>query len=163
MIPNTSTKIDSIRRVAARLIVGAVLFGGQAFASPASATGAGNPFSSDRMLAHMTRQLNLTDAQAQQVKQVLDARQSQISAQFQSLKSAREALHQAVLASPVNEGAIRNAAAALGQAEGDAALLHAQVHAQIVPLLTPDQQQKFATFGMERHGRGKGFSHGATD
>jgi len=57
------------------------------------------------------------------------------------------------MATPVNEGAIRNAAQALAEAEGDAALLHAQIHAQILPLLNADQQQKFAAFGAEHRGR----------
>jgi len=120
--------------------------------SPAMAAG-GHPFSSEKMVDHMAQRLNLTDAQTQQVKQILDGRQAQMTSQFQALKSARQALHQATMAAPVNEGAIRNAAQALAQEEGDAALLHAQIHAQIIPLLSSDQQQKFAAFGAEHHGR----------
>ena len=120
--------------------------------SPAIAAG-GRPFSAEKMVDHMARRLSLTDAQTQQVKQVLESRQAQMAAQFQALKSARQALHQATMTTPVNEGAIRDAAQALAQAEGDAALLHAQVHAQILPLLNADQQQKFATFGAGHHGR----------
>ncbi len=149
MTRNTASKFRGLRGLGARLIVGAVLVGGQALAvTPAAAEGV-HPFTSDRMVSHLTARLGLTDPQSAQIKQVLDARQAQMTAQFQALRTAHQALRQATLASPVNEGAIRNAAQALAQAEGDAALLHAQVHAQIVPLLTPDQQQKFAAVGME--------------
>ena len=156
-------QIQESSQIAARLIVGAVLLGGQALAAaPAAAEGL-RPLSSDRMVSHLTARLGLTDAQAAQIKQVLDASRSQMTTQFQALGSARQALRQATLASPVNEGAIRNAAQALAQAQGDAALLRAQVHAQIVPLLTPDQQQKFAAAGTGPRHFGKMHSPRASD
>jgi Spy/CpxP family protein refolding chaperone len=147
-----STKLNSsiFRNLAARTIVAAALFAGQGLASPVLA--AGRPFSSDRMVSHMTKRLNLDDAQAQKIKAILDGDQAPMKAQFQALRTARQALRQATMASSVNEGAIRNAAQALAQAEGDAALLRAQVHAQIVPILNAEQQQKFAAFGAERRG-----------
>jgi Spy/CpxP family protein refolding chaperone len=140
----------TIHQVGIRLVVAASLFVAQAAISPAAA--AGGPPSSEKMVSHMTRKLGLSDAQAQQVQQIFDSRQAQMSAQFQALKTARQALHAATLTMPVNEGAIRNAAASLAQAEGDAALLRAQVHAQILPLLNTDQQQKFSTLGEGHRG-----------
>jgi len=136
------SKLGRVQNMAIRATVAAALFAFQAAVSPVAA--AGGPFSSGKMVGHMTRKLNLSDAQAQQVQQIFDSRQAQMTAQFQALKSARQALHQATLANPVNEGAIRGAAQALAQAEGDAAVLRAQVHAQILPLLNADQQQKFS-------------------
>jgi len=127
-----------------------------AVAGSASAIAAGGAGSPDRMVNRMAQRLNLTDAQVQQVRQILDARHDQMKAQLQALRGARQALHQATLAVPVDEGAIRNAAQALAQAEGDAALMRAQVHAQIVPLLDADQQQKFATFESGPHRAGWG-------
>src|SRR6185369_12663313 len=122
----------------------------QAAMSPVAA--AGGVISSGRMVRHMTRKLNLSETQAQQIQQVFDSRQTQMTAQFEALKSARQTLRQATLANPVNEGAIRGAAQALAQAEGDAAVLRAQVHAQILPLLNADQQQKFSTLGEGHRG-----------
>lgn len=146
----TSRMFRTIHQVGIRLVVAASLFVAQAAISPAAA--AGGPPSSEKMVSHMTRKLGLSDAQAQQVQQIFDSRQAQMSAQFQALKTARQALHAATLTMPVNEGAIRNAAASLAQAEGDAALLRAQVHAQILPLLNTDQQQKFSTLGEGHRG-----------
>jgi Spy/CpxP family protein refolding chaperone len=143
--------------MAIRMTVAGALFAAQAAMSPAAA--AGQPFSSEKMVNHMTRALNLSDAQVQQVQQILDQHQAQMTAQFQTLKSARQALHQATLTMPVNEGVIRSAAQALAQAEGDAALLRAQIHAQILPLLNTDQQQKFATLGEGHRGHWSQRSH----
>jgi Spy/CpxP family protein refolding chaperone len=146
-----STKLNA--RIRKTMIWGAAgLFA--AAASPAIAGGgAGSP---DRMVNRMAQKLNLSDAQVQQVRQIFDAHHDQMTAQFQALRNARQTLRQATLATPVEEGAIRSAAQALAQAEGDAALLRAQVHAQIVPLLDADQQQKFATFGSGPHRAGSG-------
>lgn len=145
-------KRRTIQGAGVRATIAVLLFAAQAATSPAIAAG-GRPFSSEKMVDHMAQRLNLTDAQSQQIRQILDSRQAQMAAQFQTLKSARQALHQATITTPVNEGAIRNAAQALAQAEGDAALLHAQIRAQILPLLNSDQQQKFAAFGGGHHGR----------
>ena len=145
-----TAKWKGIQNTAIRLTVVASLFAVQAAMSPAAA--AGRPFSSEKMVSHMTRKLALSDAQAQQVQQIFGSRQAQMTAQFQALKSAHQALRQATMASPVDESAIRGAAQALAQAEGDAALLRAQIHAQILPLLNADQQQKFATLGEGGHG-----------
>jgi Spy/CpxP family protein refolding chaperone len=150
-------KLGKIQNLAIRATVAAGLFAVQAAMSPVAA--AGGPFSSGRMVSHMTRNLNLSDTQAQQVQQVFDSRQAQMTAQFQALKSARQTLRQATLANPVDEGAIRGAAQALGQAEGDAALLRAQVHAQILPLLNADQRQKFATLAEGHRGHWSRGSH----
>jgi len=160
MIRNLPESAHRMKRLTARVIAAAVLFGGQALASPAAG---GQPPSPERMLAHMTARLNLTDAQTEQIRQVFENHQAQATAQFQALRSARQALHQATMAAPVNEGAIRNAAQALAQAEGDQAVLHAQIHAQILPLLNADQQEKFQTLGEGRHGRWKSHSFGTTD
>ena len=144
----TRISASRTRKTLASAVAAAAIFAFQSFASSAAAAPSG-----DRMLAHLTRRLNLTDAQAQQVKQILDVHQTEIAAQMQAVESAREALRAATLASPPDETAIRNAATVLGQAAGNAAVLHAQVRAQIVPLLTPDQQQKFATMSPGgRHG-----------
>jgi Spy/CpxP family protein refolding chaperone len=148
--------LRTIHQVGLRLVVAASLFAVQAALPPVAAAGGagGGPPSSEKMISHMTRKLGLSDAQAQQVQQIFDSRQAQMTAQFQALKTARQALHAATQAIPVNEGSIRNAAAALAQAEGDAALLRAQVHAQILPLLNTDQQQKFSTLGEGEGHRG---------
>lgn len=99
---------------------------------------------SDRMVGHLTKQLGLSDAQAQQVKQIIDSKTDKMSAARTAMMMSREGLRKASQASPVDEAAIRSAAQALGAAEGDNALLQAQMHAQIVQVLNDEQKQKFA-------------------
>ncbi len=107
----------------------------------------------------MTRSLSLTDDQAKQIKEIYDSHQADRSARSQAIMSAREALQKATVATPLNEQAIKSAAQAVGQAEGDSALLEARTRSQVGALLNPDQQQKFASYrdGNGAFGRGRGF------
>ena len=145
---------ERISGIGFKLLLGAGLLAVQTLASPAIAAGGGP--GSDRMVDRMASKLNLSDSQVQQVKAIFAAHSDQMTAQFQALRTARQALLQATQQSPVDEGAIRSAAQTLAQAEGDAAVLRAQVHAQILGLLSPDQQQKLANFESGAHGRWKG-------
>ena len=140
-------QFQSWRRTALGALIPVLMLGAIALAGRATADSAGghHPFTVDRMVSHMTTKLGLSDAQSQQVRQVLEAQQSQLQAAFAAVKSARQALRTASEAATVDEGAIRAAAQTLGQAEGDLASLHARIHAQIVPLLTADQKQKLST------------------
>ncbi len=143
------------------LAIAAGLLAARALASPPIAVGRG--FSPDRMVERMASRLSLSDAQIQQVRQIFQAHQDEMTARFQALRTAHQALRQATLQTPVNEGAIRNAAQALAQAEGDAALLRAQVRAQILPLLDADQQQKLGSLESGAHGRWKGRGPASSD
>ncbi len=131
------------------LALGALLLGGQAYANSAAGRHA---FTVDRMVSHLTQKLSLSDAQSQQVRQILEAQQSQIQTDMAALKTARQALRTATQADSVDEGAIRAAAQALGQAEGDLAYLHARIRAQIVPILNADQKQKLSTLHQGHRG-----------
>jgi Spy/CpxP family protein refolding chaperone len=145
---------ERISGIGFKLLVGAGFLVAQTLTSPAIAAGGGP--GSDRMVDRMASRLNLSDSQVQQVKAIFAAHADEMTAHFQALRTARQALRQTTLQTPPNESAIRNAAQALAQAEGDAALLRSQVHAQILPLLSPDQQQKLANFESGAHGRWKG-------
>jgi Spy/CpxP family protein refolding chaperone len=153
----STEKRERVSKMAGALAAGLALLAASAVSRSSEA--AGRELSSERMVTHMARRLDLTDAQTQQIRRIFDARQAEMKTQFQALRAARQALRQATLATPVNEGAIRNAAQALAQAEGDAAVLRAQVHAQILPLLNSEQQRKFAASGDGAGGRWH--AHGA--
>jgi Spy/CpxP family protein refolding chaperone len=110
-------------------------------------------------MARMTRSLSLTDDQATRIKEIYDGHQADRTARSQAVKSAREALQKATIATPLDEQGIKTAAQALGQTEGDSALLEARIRAQVGALLNPDQQQKFASYHDSNgaFGRGRGF------
>ena len=106
------------------------------------------------MASSLTRQLGLTDAQSQQVKELMEKRQEKMTASRNAMMAARETLRKATQTSPVDEAAIRSAAQALGQAEGDSALLQAQLHSQIEQILTDEQKKKFAAMSGPVRGPG---------
>jgi Spy/CpxP family protein refolding chaperone len=99
-----------------------------------------------RMFRHMSRALDLTDDQKSKIKEVVKAHAAEVEAQMRASGSARRALHQAVLAEPIDEAAIRSAAAALGSVEGNGAVLFAKVRSEIDPLLTDVQRAKVRQF-----------------
>jgi periplasmic protein CpxP/Spy len=101
------------------------------------------PFEGLRML----RELDLSDEQRQQVKDVLDkARETGTQSQ---LMQARKALQDAVESSTIDEDNIRNLADQVGVAEGNAAVERAHIHQQILQILTDEQRQELDKMKVE--------------
>jgi len=88
------------------------------------------------------QQLNLTDAQRDQVRDIMQRYRNEMQETGRRLRAAHEAQQQAVQTVPVNEGLIRSTTQALAAAETDMALLRARIHSEVWMLLTPDQQAK---------------------
>lgn len=88
------------------------------------------------------RGLDLTDAQREQVKGLMESHKAEFDAQLQKLGPAHKALQDTIMAETLDETAIRQRAAELAAVEADGAVLRAKVFAQVWALLTPDQQQK---------------------
>jgi Spy/CpxP family protein refolding chaperone len=86
-------------------------------------------------------QLDLTEAQREQIRAIHQTHRQETQAAGQQVTAARQALDQAV-ASGADEGAIRGAAAKLGEAIAEASVLRAKVHAEVLQVLTPEQQAK---------------------
>jgi Spy/CpxP family protein refolding chaperone len=95
-----------------------------------------------RVFARMARALDLSDDQKTRIKAVLKTHAAEIEAQMKASSSARRALHQAVLAQPIDANAIRTAAAGLGSVEGDGAVLFAKIRTEVEPILTDAQRAK---------------------
>ena len=123
------------------------LLGGQMGHGP----GHGGPKAA-RMFEHLADRLDLSDAQRAQVRGVLKAHADEIVAQVRAGMEARQALHEAVMAQPPDENAIRGLAAKVGGVHGDGALLIVKIRSEIWPILSPDQQQKLLAFH-ERMGK----------
>jgi periplasmic protein CpxP/Spy len=90
----------------------------------------------------LLRQLDLTEAQRQQVRDVMQRHSQQKQEAGKKLREAHDAQRSAVEAMPVNEALIRSTSQALANAQTDMALLQARIHSDVWALLTPDQQQK---------------------
>ena len=88
------------------------------------------------------RQLDLTDAQRQEVRAIFDQNQSMLRATGEQLGRAKQALHEVVTSDWVNESEIRARAETLGLAEGDAAVVRADLYVQLWQILTPAQQAR---------------------
>jgi Spy/CpxP family protein refolding chaperone len=101
-----------------------------------------------RMFRHMAKQLDLSADQQTQIRGVFKSHADEIEAQVRAGMNARRALHQAMLAQPVDEQAIRNLALQGGQVHGDTAVLYARIRTEIWPILTADQRDKLT----ELHG-----------
>jgi protein CpxP len=99
------------------------------------------------------RQLDLTDEQRAQVRQVMASHRDELRAIGQKLRAAHRAQAEAVTASQFDEQAVRTRAAELAAISADAAVLRARVHSEVFAVLTPDQQAKAAELKAQREAR----------
>jgi protein CpxP len=88
------------------------------------------------------RELNLTESQREQVRQIVESRQQETRAIGERAMAAREALHAATTSPSFDEGLIRARAAELAAIEADMAVSRARVFADVFQILTPEQQAK---------------------
>ena len=88
------------------------------------------------------RELNLTEAQREQIRTIAQSHQEEMKAVQERMGTARKALDDAITADQIDENAIRAAATTVGAVEADAAVLRANVHQAAWKVLTPEQQQK---------------------
>jgi Spy/CpxP family protein refolding chaperone len=133
----------------------AILFGGLwAGRIAAGPLGHGRRFSADRVFARIADRLDLSDSQRDQIKGILKGHKDAILQNIGSVRAARLGVRQAIEANPVDESGIRRKAAELGRAEGEAAVLRAQIKAEILPVLNDDQKEKLAEFRSRAEGTG---------
>ena len=98
-------------------------------------------------------QLNLSDTQRQQIRELTQKRVQDGESVQTRLRTAMEARRQAMDAIPVNEGAIRSTTADLVAAETDVAIQQAHLRADVMALLTPDQLDQVKKLQAEREAR----------
>lgn len=99
------------------------------------------------------RALDLTDAQREQVRAVVEQYQPQFEQLGTQAREAGQVLRDAVTADVFDEGAIRSAHQAVAAAQADLAVVGAQVHRDVMNLLTPEQRQRAAELKAEREQR----------
>lgn len=96
------------------------------------------------------RQLDLTDAQRTQVRQLVERHRSEVRPLMERLQTAAAAQRQAMEAALVDEGRIRTATEQLAQVQADLAVQRAHLQSEIVALLTPEQQQRLQQLRVAR-------------
>ena len=107
------------------------------------------------------RGIDLTDAQREQVRAIMESHRDEQKAIGDRMQAARKALHEAVAADVFDENAIRAKAAEVGAVEADAAVLQAKIRGEVFALLTPEQAKKAKELRSEmenrmKDGRGRG-------
>ena len=107
-----------------------------------------------RMFGRIAQALDLTADQKAQIKNVLRGHAAEIEAQMTAGRSARQALHQALMAQPTDEATIRARAADLGKVQGDGAVLFARIRTEVDPILTPARRDKLLAFHSHAGGHG---------
>ena len=100
--------------------------------------------------------LNLTDAQREQVRTILQGHREEGQALMQRGHTALEALRKATDGT-VDEGAAGQQGQALGAVIAEAAILRGKVRSEIMAVLTPEQQAEAAKIQAERETRMKQF------
>jgi Spy/CpxP family protein refolding chaperone len=114
------------------------------FATDAAANTTRAPGAESRAVGRTARRLGLSADQKEQIHGILESHASEIEAQMRSARSSRETLRETMAAQPLDEARIRQQALALGEVHADGAVLRARIRSEILPILTPEQQEKAA-------------------
>jgi len=156
--------MDRVRKivVTAGLVVlmagGAVALlaqGGQGRGAGVGPGGPGGPGGRGFAAGFALGQLDLSDAQKQQVRAIVQRHREQSRATMGRVQEAMQAQRAAINAVPVNEAAVRQASAALAAVQADAAVEEARLHADIFSILTVEQQEKAKQLEAQARARGQ--------
>ena len=97
-------------------------------------------------------ELDLSEGQREQMRALREGQQGQQGTSreiFERLMERRNALNEAV-DNGADEAAIRQLAYECGEAEGDAAVERARMHAQMMEILTEEQREQYLAFKEEQ-------------
>jgi Spy/CpxP family protein refolding chaperone len=101
-------------------------------------------------------QLNLGDAQKDQIKAIAQSHRDEWQSLADHVSTARQGLRAAITSGTFDEALVRDKSAALGQAEADVAVASARAFGEVFQILTPEQQAKLRslqTEGQRRRGQ----------
>ena len=102
--------------------------------------GRGGPGGPMGMLPILPPQLNLTDAQRDQITAIADTHKEEWKALAERGRAAHMALDEAITADTVNDAAIRQKSADASAVDADIAVARAHAHAEVFQILTADQK-----------------------
>ena len=121
----------------------ALVLGADVWAQPGSQDFGGSMGGRRGGMLRGLRQLELTDAQREQIREIADQNRAAGQEQAEGLRAARMALNEALMADVVNESTIRGLIAQMAPVEADVAVQHAYANAQILQVLTVDQRAEW--------------------
>ena len=99
------------------------------------------------------RELQLTDAQQDQVRQIRSRHEADMREAMTRLEKARQTQQTAVEAVPADEAKITSLTQDMVQAEVDVAIQASRLNTELWSVLTPDQQTKLKALRAERQAR----------
>jgi Spy/CpxP family protein refolding chaperone len=94
------------------------------------------------MLPMLGPELGMTDAQREQIRNIVASHRDEWKTLGDRARAAHEALQQAVTAEVVDEALIRQRSAEAAVVEADLAVARAHAHAEVFQILTPEQKAK---------------------
>ena len=108
----------------------------------------------DRLANHISRQLDLTDAQQTQVKTILEAERGKVAPLMAEAAKNRQQLNQLTAGGKFDEAQVRSIAAQQAQTMTELIVEKQKVKAKIYnEVLTPEQRTKADTLLQRMHGR----------
>jgi len=110
----------------------------------------------DRLVEHMSRRLELDDAQEQAIRNIIDAAKPEAKTLHELAKSNREDMHSLDAADPDYGVKLQNLANRNGELVTQLTLLHGRVMADVSAELTDEQKAKMSE---SRHEMGKRLRH----
>jgi Spy/CpxP family protein refolding chaperone len=98
----------------------------------------------------LLQQLNLTDAQKQQVKQYFSDNKQAFKTNMLNLMKAKQAVDSAIEKNPSDESTIRSLSANVASAQTELSAQHAKFAAFLQSILTSEQKQTLTTLQQKR-------------
>jgi Spy/CpxP family protein refolding chaperone len=105
------------------------------------------------ILPMLGREIDLTDAQQDQLKVIADSHKDDWKALADRARAAQSALNQAVTADTFNEAVVRQKSAEAASVDADMAVARAKAHAEVFQVLTADQKTKLKARQAEMNSR----------
>lgn len=96
------------------------------------------------------RELNLTDAQKEQIKTLREKQHTDAETYHEQLRQTREQMRAAIESATFDEAAVRALAVKEGQAVTELSVIGARTEAAIYQVLTAEQRAKLATMREQR-------------
>jgi periplasmic protein CpxP/Spy len=137
----------TIARILPTVVLGSVLL----VSTAAFSMGHGDKFDSQRMLAHMTEQLELSESQEQQIGEILASGKEQSQADRKRMSEIRAALE--AQRDNFNAGEAQALADELGEITSRMAYQMTSKRAEVYQLLTPEQREQMDEMKKQRDER----------
>lgn len=109
----------------------------------------------DRGMMRAVHQLDLSDAQRQQLKDLMAQQRTALEASMHTLQQGREALREALRGESYDAARVQQLADAQGKAVTGLILKRAETWRQVRALLTPEQRTRLDALASKHPGRGE--------